>query len=67
MKSIFTPAVKVMNRFSYPRKFMLVGLLMLMPLLYVMIQYIGSINYLIQFGVKEQDGLVYNTPAVDFL
>jgi methyl-accepting chemotaxis protein len=56
-----------MNRISYPRKFMLVGLLMLLPLLYVMIQYIGSINYLIDFGAKEQDGLIYSSPAVDFL
>ena len=67
MKSIFTPAVTLMSRLSYPRKFMLVGLLMLLPLLYVIVQYIGSINYLIQFGDKEQDGLLYNAAVVDFL
>src|SRR5690606_14625273 len=67
MTSIFTPAVTLMSRLSYPRKFMLVGLLMLLPLLYVMTQYIGSINSLVEFAAKEQSGLTYNAPVMDFL
>ena len=56
-----------MSRLKYPQKFMLVGLLLLIPLIVVMTQYLSKVNEDIDFGSKEQLGLQYNDPVVTFL
>src|SRR5258708_3774256 len=67
MKSLFTPAIKLMNRLKYPQKFILVGLLLLLPLLLVLTQFIQQSSRNIEFSSKEQIGLAYNAPLVTFL
>lgn len=67
MASVFTPAVQLMHRLRYPQKFMLVGLLLLVPLLLMMSQYIRSVNHDINFAKKEQIGLEYNDPVINLL
>ncbi|MDX1993476.1 MAG: response regulator [bacterium] len=56
-----------MNRLKYLQKFTFVGAILLIPLAFVMVQFLAGINYDINFSSKEQDGLVYNAPLVDFL
>ncbi|MEO8609650.1 MAG: response regulator [Chloroflexota bacterium] len=67
MRSLFKPATVLMSRLKYPQKFMLVGLLLLIPLILVMTQYLGKVNEDIDFSSKEQLGLQYNDPVVTFL
>jgi signal transduction histidine kinase/CheY-like chemotaxis protein len=67
MKSLFKPAVRLMNRLKYPQKFLLVGLVLVIPLVVVLSQYIAQINLVIDFAAKEQLGLQYNTPLHAFL
>src|SRR5688572_6839710 len=67
MSAIFTPAIRLMHRLRYPQKFLLVGLLLVLPLLLVMSQYLAGINFDIDFAEKEQLGLDYNEPVLDLL
>lgn len=67
MKSLFAPATVLMSRLKYPQKFALVGLLLLVPLIVVMSQFIAKTNEDVDFSAKEQIGLIYNAPLVDFL
>ncbi len=67
MASIFAPAITLMNRLRYPQKFLLVGLLLLIPLLLVMYGYISATQAVIDFAGKEQLGLVYNAPVIQLL
>ena len=64
MGSLFTPAIRLLNRLRYPQKFALVGLLMLLPLLLVMNEYIKAENDVIDFAGKEQIGLKYAAPLI---
>src|SRR5215203_403675 len=67
MKSLFKPATLLMSRLKYPQKFMLVGLLLLIPLILVMTQYLGKVDEDIDFSSKERLGLIYNNPVMTFL
>ncbi len=67
MQSLFSPAIALMNRLKYPQKFLLIGLLLLLPLALVMSQYIARVNDVTNFASKEQLGLVYNAPLIKFL
>src|SRR5258708_9166047 len=67
MKALFTPAIKLMNRLKYPQKFLLIGLLLLLPLLLVLTKFIQQSSRNIEFSTKEQVGLAYNAPLVTFL
>ncbi len=67
MNALFKPAVGIMNRLRYPQKFILIGLLLLLPLLVVMIQFYSILNVDIRFASHEQVGLVYNKAALDLL
>lgn len=64
MQRLMTPAFAVMNRLKYAQKFMLVGLLLVLPLGLVMYGYILQINKDIDFAAKEQLGLQFNDPLV---
>src|SRR5688572_23434933 len=67
MKSLFKPATVLMSRLKYPQKFMLVGLLLLLPLILVMTQYLGKVDEDLDFSSKERLGLQYNDPVLTFL
>jgi len=67
MQSLFAPAIAVMNRLKYVQKFLLVGLLLVLPLGLVMSQYLAEVEYDINFSAKERLGLEYNAPLVNLL
>src|SRR5690349_6734724 len=67
MKSLFKPATALMGRLKYPQKFMVVGLLLLIPLILVMTQYLGKVDEDLDFSSKERLGLQYNDPVLTFL
>src|SRR5258708_17426772 len=67
MKSPFTPAITLMNNLKYPQKFLLIGLLMVLPLGLVMRDYVQQVSISVDFGAKEQLGLQYNLPLTHFL
>src|SRR5579871_1944823 len=67
MKSPFSPAITLMNNLKYPQKFLLIGLLMVLPLALVMRDYVQQVNIGVDFAAKEQLGLQYNQPLTHFL
>ncbi len=62
MAMLFAPAVRLMNRLSYPRKFGLISFLFVLPLALVMYLLIAEINQQIQFGTKEIRGTQFLRP-----
>src|ERR1041385_3792671 len=66
MKALFAPAITLMNRLKYPQKFLLVGLMLVLPLIVVMRAYLLKVNEDINFSAKEQLGLQFDQPLVDF-
>ncbi len=67
MLALFQPATRVMSRLKYPQKFLLIGLLFLLPLIVVMTQFLSKINEDIDFAAKERLGLIFNAPVMNFL
>jgi signal transduction histidine kinase/CheY-like chemotaxis protein len=67
MLAFFKPASRLMSRLKYPQKFTLIVILLLLPLIVVLTQFLSKINEDIDFGAKERLGLVYNGPVLDFL
>ena len=56
-----------MRRLKYPRKFLLLGLIVLVPQILVFNQYLNKANEDIAFSSKEQLGLVYLEPVNELL
>ena len=50
---LFAPAIAVMNRLKYPRKFALISLLFILPLALVMYFLMSEMNNRIDFAQKE--------------
>src|SRR5262245_27976899 len=67
MKAFFAPATALMNRLMYPQKFALIGLLLMLPLGWVLNQYVGKANDDIQFTEKERVGVQYLEPLSGLL
>src|SRR5687767_15207912 len=67
MKPFFAPATALMNHLKYPQKFMLIGLLLVLPLSFVMWQYVGKANDDIEFNSKERIGVEYLEPISEML
>ncbi len=67
LASFFRPASRLMSRLKYPQKFLLIGILLLLPLIVVLTQFLAKINEDIDFAAKERMGLIYNAPVMDFL
>ncbi|HLY27667.1 MAG TPA: response regulator [Aggregatilineales bacterium] len=67
MKTLFKPAVRLMNRLMYPQKFFLVGLVLVIPLVFVMSLYFSQSRKDIEFSSKELLGLSYDVPLLNFL
>jgi len=59
---LLSPAVVVMNRLSYPSKFVLISVLFTVPLGYVMYELLTELNANIGFSAKERVGLQYLRP-----
>ncbi|MBC7817753.1 MAG: hypothetical protein IAG10_12740, partial [Planctomycetaceae bacterium] len=66
MKSVFAPAVALLNRLTYPRKFAVIGLLFALPLGLVTFFLISELNDRIAFSAKEQLGNEYLRPVQQF-
>jgi PAS domain S-box-containing protein len=67
MVSLFSPAIRLMNQLKFPQKFLLVGLVVILPLSMVLSQYVSEINLVIDFAATEQLGLQYSAPVDSFL
>ena len=59
------PAVALMNRLTYPRKFALISLLFALPLGLVMYLLISEMNDRIEFARKEIQGIGICDPCSD--
>lgn len=59
MKMVFAPAVTLLNRLTYPRKFGLIGLLFALPLGLLTFFLVSELNERIAFSAKEQLGNEY--------
>jgi PAS domain S-box-containing protein len=64
MRSPFSPAITLMNRLTFPRKFALIGLFFAIPLGLVMYFLIGEMNNGIEFANKEVLGTEYLRPVI---
>jgi hypothetical protein len=53
MLTFFQPASRLMSRLKYPQKFMLIVLLLLLPLVVVLTQFLSKINEDIDFAAKD--------------
>jgi signal transduction histidine kinase/DNA-binding response OmpR family regulator len=62
MQQLFEPAIRLMNRLSYPQKFVLISLLFALPLGLVMSLLLVEIDKSIDFGRKETIGTLYLRP-----
>jgi hypothetical protein len=62
MRELFTPAIRLMNRLTYPQKFGLISLLFALPLALVLLFFITAMNDRISFAQKEIDGNAYLRP-----
>ena len=56
LSHLFDPAVQLMNRLSYPRKFAAAGMLFALPLVFVTSQYIAMLNERVEISRKELAG-----------
>ena len=59
MNPLLRPAVRLMNRLRYPRKFLLIGLLFFVPLGLTLILWLTELQQRIAFAEKERAGLEY--------
>ena len=63
LQRLLAPAVALMNRLSYPRKFALISLLFVLPLALVMYILLSEIDDRIAFAGKETQGIRYLLPV----
>ena len=56
LRCLFDPAVQLMNRLSYPRKFAAAGMLFALPLVFVTSQYIAMLNERVEISQRELAG-----------
>ena len=67
IKILVAPALAVMNRLNYVLKFLLIGLLLLLPFAYVTHLMVKESDKQIVFNQKESYGVEYITPALQLL
>jgi methyl-accepting chemotaxis protein len=61
------PAAQFIGRLRYAQKFLLIGLVMVVPLVWVAVSYVGVQNSGISFASDEQVGVAYLAPATTLL
>ena len=66
-RAVLSPGVALMNRLRYGPKFVLIGVLVLVPLVAVAYLLYDSTTYDIDFNNKESDGVAYITGLRKFL
>src|SRR3989338_11224245 len=67
MNVFFIPALTILNRLRYIKKFLLIGLIFVIPLGVVMYYFISEINHKIAFTAKEIEGTEVITVAIGLL
>jgi diguanylate cyclase (GGDEF)-like protein len=65
MKWLFRPAAKLAGSMSYALKFIVVGLVLVIPLAFVTKVHVDLANSQIEFSAKERRGVAYMVPLVD--
>lgn len=60
MKKIFMPAVRFMNKLKYPKKFSIIFLLFLIPIVSLLFLEIGNLNSAVKISNIQKDGLEYD-------
>jgi hypothetical protein len=63
LQRLLAPGVALMNRLSYPRKFLLISLLFVLPLALVVYLLFSEIGEQIEFARKETKGIRYLAPV----
>jgi methyl-accepting chemotaxis protein len=61
------PAAKLIGRLRYLQKFLLIGLVLVAPLGYVAVSYLGVQSRDTSFALKERVGVVYLRPTTELL
>ena len=64
VRPVFRPAAALIGRMRYAQKFVVVGLVLLIPLGFVAAAYVGLQRDQIAFSVKERDGVAYLAPLI---
>ncbi len=65
--TILKPAIFLVDRLSYARKFLFIGVVLLVPLAFLLrLQFVGT-THALEFNAKERVGIEYITPAKDLL
>jgi len=64
---LFVPAIAVLNRLTFGRKFILVGLLLSVPLAVILYLQSSSASERALFNSRERMGVAYLTPVTHFL
>ena len=67
VQRVLAPGSRVVGRLSYAKKFLLIGLVMVVPLVWVVKSYLGVQSQGSSFAAKEQVGVVYLRPATNLL
>jgi methyl-accepting chemotaxis protein len=67
LRRALQPAVALMSRLRYAQKFLLIGLVMVVPLGWVVKSYLGVQSNGSSFANAEQAGVVYLKPTTDLL
>ncbi|SDW81642.1 methyl-accepting chemotaxis protein [Paenibacillus sp. CF384] len=65
--AIFDPAIKLMNRLKYAQKFIIIGVVLIIPIALLMYFYISEKKVGIAFGKKELIGNQYNAGMKNML
>jgi methyl-accepting chemotaxis protein len=64
---VISPAANFIGRLRYAQKFLLIGVIMAIPLVWVVISYVGVQNSGISFATSEQRGVAYLAPTTRLL
>jgi methyl-accepting chemotaxis protein len=67
LQRVLKPADRLISRLSYSQKFVLIGLALVLPLVWVAKSYVGVQSTSTAFATKESVGLVYLRPATQLL
>jgi methyl-accepting chemotaxis protein len=67
LRRALRPAIALMSRLRYAQKFLLIGLVMIVPLAWVVKSYLGVQSTGRSFATAEQAGVVYLKPTTDLL
>src|SRR5512133_464530 len=64
LTSLFQPATAVVGRLKYAQKFVVVGLVLLVPLGFVATAYVQLQRAQLAFSAKERDGVAMMAPLI---